>query len=320
MVAVMAETGVGTDACLAKKCLPVRVHYYWPIPDIEDMEKRQIWGRRSELVGIDLCPDRQVNLVRSLSREYGHECIWPTVPTANPAQFFLHTDIPFAFSDAAILHCLIRQNKPKRVIEVGSGGSSMVISAALRLNDQDTPSYPCEYTIIDPYPVGSVKSKLLFGISHLIEERMELTDISIYDQLQENDILFIDGSHTVRIGGDVNFAILDVLPRLKPGVRVHFHDIPIPYEYPKIYYTGRPEFRVFWTESYLLQAFLACNNRFELLLALNYFHSEHSEQLRLAFPQYDPSIHTYTGSGFWIRRIKQSEVEEKEQIRNERLS
>ena len=303
IVAEMAETGVGTDECLAKKCLPMRVHYYWPIPDIEDLEKRQIWGKRSALTGIDFHPDRQINLVRSLGREYGHECIWPTAPTADETQFYLRRDVPFAFSDAAILHGLIRQYKPKRVIEIGSGGSSRVISAALHLNHQDTPSCPCEYTIVDPYPAGSVKSKLLFGISRLVEERMELTDISLYEQLQENDILFIDGSHNVRIGGDVNFAILDVLPRLKPGVLVHFHDIPMPHEYPKIYYTGQPAFRVFWTESYLLQAFLACNDKFEVLMALSYFHSEYSEQFHAAFPQYDPSIHAYTGSGFWIRCV-----------------
>lgn len=119
---------------------------------------------------------------------------------------------------------------------------------------------------------------------------------------KKNDILFVDSSHTVRIGGDVNFLILEVLPRIKPGVLVHFHDIPIPYEYAEVYYTN-PRARMFWTESYLLQAFLALNSSYEVLLAMNYIMTDYPDDFRSAFPHYDPHRHIYVSHSFWVRRV-----------------
>lgn len=302
LVAYMAETGEGTDACLKKKSLPMRVHFYSPVPDIYELETRDIWNKKSELAGIDLQVEKQINLVDELSKKYGSECQWPLHPGHDPSQFFLHMENPFAYTDAAFLHCLIRNNKPGMIIEIGSGGSSKVISSAMRKNHSEDPEVHREYVVIDPYMSDLISEKKLWGVTRAIKEKMELTDIHLYEQLGSGDILFIDGSHAVRIGGDVNFAILDVLPRLNPGVLVHFHDIPLPYEYPKIYYTGNPKFRVFWTESYLLQAFLSQNNQFEVILALNYLHVNHQKMLLEKFSNYDPGIHYYTGSGFWIRR------------------
>jgi len=100
-----------------------------------------------------------------------------------------------------------------------------------------------EYVIIDPYPLDIIKNELK-NITKLIIEKGELLDSAFFDQLQKNDILFIDSGHTVKTGSDVNYLILDILPRIKPGVVIHFHDISLPYEYPKIYYTN-PQFRVF---------------------------------------------------------------------------
>jgi hypothetical protein len=119
--------------------------------------------------------------------------------------------------------------------------------------------------------------------------------------LGKNDVLFIDSGHTVRVGGDVNYLIPDILPRLAQGVIIHFHDIGLPYEYPKVYSTN-PKFRVFWTEAYLLQAFLCYNNEFEILLALNYLTTEHMASFRSAFPFYRPQSHGGKSGSFWIRR------------------
>ena len=77
----------------------------------------------------------------------------------------------------------------------------------------------------------------------------------------------------VRTGSDVNYAILDILPILKKGVIIHFHDIPMPFEYNKAYFTN-PNFRVFWTESYLLQAYLINNKNVEILAALKFLMTE----------------------------------------------
>jgi hypothetical protein len=137
----------------------------------------------------------------------------------------------------------------------------------------------------------------------LIKERVELTDIKLFDQLRENDVLFIDSSHTVRTGGDVNYLILDVLPRLAPGVIVHFHDISLPYEYSQVYFTN-PSFRVFWTEAYLLQAFLSLNSQYEILLAMNYLMSDCLEEFCSAFPHFEPAKNWANSGSFWIRRVR----------------
>ena len=128
-----------------------------------------------------------------------------------------------------------------------------------------------------------------------------MQDPQMFDQLQENDILFIDSGHCVRTGSDVNFLILDVLPRLSPGVVVHFHDIGLPDEYPKVYFTN-PDFRVFWTEAYLLQAFLAFNQDFEVLLAVSYLMKNHRAEFCVAFPHIDTDEYRISGS-FWLRRL-----------------
>jgi hypothetical protein len=99
----------------------------------------------------------------------------------------------------------------------------------------------------------------------------------------------------VKIGGDVNYLFLEVLPRLHPGVIVHVHDIFLPFEYRRDWVMD--EFR-FWTEQYLLQGFLTFNSEFEVLLANYYLSHYHQEHLRAVFPD----LPRWIGGSFWIRR------------------
>ncbi len=297
---MMAYTGFGTDACLKLGCLPLPVHFYSPIPDIDDLAQRKVWDRKSELTGIDFQPERQIEFLLELGRAFGSECSWPLLPTDDPYQFYLEND-SFSFGCAAATHSILRRYKPRRVVEIGSGNSSLVISSALRRNM--TEGHPARYTIVDPYPRPIIEAGLP-GVSELRKERVELLDVKFFDQLQENDVLFVDSGHTVRTGGDVNYLILDVLPRLAPGAVIHFHDIGLPYEYPKVYFTN-PQFRVFWTEAYLLQAFLSLNSKFEVLLALSYLMTDRRDTFCMAFPSYDPSQHRAISGSFWIRRISE---------------
>ena len=119
-------------------------------------------------------------------------------------------------------------------------------------------------------------------------------------RLRENDILFIDSGHCVRIGGDVNYLVLDVLPRLAPGVIVHFHDIAMPYEYSKTYAVNEC-LRKLWTEMYLVQSFLCFNTEYEVLLAMKYLMSDHNERFRDMFCHYHPEKHPDFSGSFWIR-------------------
>lgn len=298
LVKRMADTGKGTDECLKLGCLPMNVHFYSPVPDIPDLENRKVWNHKSELAGIDFRPEKQLQLLKQLGAEYGSECNWPLHPTGKDAEFYLKNS-SFSYGCAAALYTIIRHFKPRRFIEIGSGHSSKVIASALEKNKQDDSSYAYEYTIIDPYP-GEMVSKLP-AVSQLVKAKVECVDPKLFENLGKNDIVFVDSSHTVKTGGDVTFMILDVLPRLNPGVLVHFHDINLPYEYPKVYFTN-PQFRVFWTEAYLLQAFLAFNNKFEVLLAMNYLQSDHMDEFCHAFAPFKLEDNWANSGSFWIRR------------------
>jgi hypothetical protein len=175
-----------------------------------------------------------------------------------------------------------------------------VIAAALQMNEKDS-GKRAEYTVVDPFP-GDALGRLP-GVGEVLRRRVELLEADVFRTLGENDILFVDSGHTVRAGGDVNFLVLDILPVLAPGVVVHFHDIALPYEYAEVYFTN-PRFRVFWTEAYLLQAFLCHNAAYEVLLAMNFLMRDHAVAFRSAWPHYDPSIHRFPSHSFWIRRVR----------------
>ncbi len=297
-IAWMARTGVGTSECLEHGSLPLPVHFYSPVPDLDDLERRDVWARRSELPGVRFAPEAQAAYLRKVGERYGRECAWPAESAGDPRVFFTENG-QFGFGCAAALHCIVRERTPRHVVEIGSGNSSLVLLAALELNAREG-SPASGYTVVDPSPsplLGGGRS----GPTEVLAKRAELLEPEFFDRLERDDVLFIDSGHTVRIGGDVNFLILDVLPRLNPGVIVHFHDIGLPYEYPKTYATN-PRFRSLWTEAYLLQAFLACNQDFDVLLALSYLMTDRASDFRAAFPHYDPARHR-TGSGsFWITR------------------
>jgi hypothetical protein len=295
----MAETGNGTDECLEQGCLPMLVHYYSPVPDIVDLRARRVWDRRSPMAGIDMREAQQLALLAELGREFGAECRWPHEPSRDASEFYTDNS-SFSFGCAAATHALIRKLKPRRLIEAGSGFSSRVIAAALRMNERDS-GERTEYTVVDPFP-GSMLERLT-GVGNILRQRVELLEPDLFRALGENDILFVDSGHTVRAGGDVNFLVLDVLPVLAPGVVVHFHDIPLPYEYAEVYFTN-PRFRMFWTEAYLLQAFLCHSSAYEVLLAMNFVMRDHGAAFRSAWPYYDPAIHRFPSHSFWIRRVR----------------
>jgi hypothetical protein len=295
---VTAMTGQGSNVCLKNGFLPVPVHFYSPIPDIADLERRRIWDVKSSLAGINFAVEGQLRLLKELARGFSDECAWPLKPTANPADFYLENS-SFSYGCAASTHCMIRRFRPANLIEIGSGMSSRVISRALGLNSAENGS-KANYSIVDPYP-GDVITAGSLNITELVNNKVELLDPSFFDRLQPNDILFIDSGHCARIGGDVNYLFLEILPRLKQGVIIHVHDISLPYEYSKAYSVNET-FRQFWTEQYLLQSFLCFNGEYEVLLAMNYLMTDHFELFKASFPHYDPKLNPNFSGSFWMRR------------------
>jgi len=292
-----AKTGENTDECYKRVFLPVPVHFYQPIPDIKDLERRKIWEKVNKLHGIEFIPKKYLKTIKDFGTKYASECDWPNDPTNNPDDFYLNNSC-FSYGCAAVLHCMIRKYKPHNIIEIGSGNSSKIIRDAILLNEKDTKK-PINYTIIDPY--SNLNKKSFTKNTIIIKEKVEELDPKFFKILQKNDILFIDSSHVSKIGSDVNFEILEVLPILNKGAFVHFHDVNLPFEYPKVYATN-PKFRMFWTESYLLQAFLCCNKDYEIVLPMSYIQQKFDKEFRKAFPSSNKAINYGSGS-FWIRKV-----------------
>lgn len=242
----------------------VRKNFYSPIPDTRVLAaKKDFWEKEKELVGVDLNIKEQLNMLEKVFPRFRKECNFPLNKTSTPYEYYINCGA-FGLISAAVLHCMIRCFTPRTIIEVGSGNSTYVSARASLMNQNS--GQITDLVSIEPYP-NKVFKKGFPGLSKLIPRKVEEVDISFFSKLGEGDILFIDSSHVIKIGGDVNFLYLDVLPRLKKGVIVHIHDIFFPTQYPKDWIIRN---RNFWTEQYLLQAFLTYNNQFEVLWCGSY--------------------------------------------------
>lgn len=263
------------------------VHFYQPIPDTRTLPE-SLWTKASELVGIDLNDAVQLDLLRNCFPKFRDEYSnFPTLAPAEPPQFYFDNG-RFGGTDALAAYCMVRHFRPRTIIEIGSGFSSLISGQAAMRNGG--PALVC----VEPFPLGFV-ARGFPGLRSLMEKRVEDLELDFFDQLEADDFLFIDSSHTVKIGGDVNYLFLEVLPRLKPGVIVHVHDIPLPFQYRREWVLD--EFR-FWTEQYLLQAFLTYNSQFEVLLANSYLAHRYLDDLKTTFP----TSPWWGGGSFWMRR------------------
>lgn len=263
------------------------VHFYQPLPDTRLLPDA-LWSRGSEMVGIDLKEPAQLELLScSFPRFRDEYDKFPTAPTGNPHDFHLNNG-SFDGTDALVLYCMIRHFRPARIIEVGSGFSSRV-SALAALRNGNT-----QLICIDPFPPPYLEE--MPGLTKLIRKPVQEADLGVFSKLEANDILFIDSSHVVRCGSDVNYLYLDVLPRLRPGVLVHSHDIFLPMEMPRELIR---DYAFFWNEQYLLQAFLTHNAQFEVLFANAFMGTEHQSEMRETFPNSQPF---WGGGSFWLQR------------------
>lgn len=264
---------------------PIVNHYYEPL-----FNYRQL-GSRPRESKLDYNEAVQLGFLSKLTFD-------PELPAVLAAQQgdwkFHFNNGSFEDKDARAYYSLIRHNKPTRILEVGSGYSTLVALAACAKNKLEDASYSCEMTCIEPYEMPRLEKLPIT----LIRKKIEDIDPAVFASLNENDILFIDSSHIIRPGGDVNYLFLSVVPYLKSGVWVHVHDIFLPEDYPLSWL--KDEFRM-WNEQYLLEALLTGNHGFEIMCALNYLYGNHREKLEAAFPGSMSGAHRKPGS-FWIRK------------------
>ena len=183
-------------------------HFYQPIPDTRTL-KNELWLRQSELVGINMNEQKQIQLLNQFLRFKDEYDTFPRNKTSKPYQYYLNSHNFFAV-DAEILYCMIRNFKPKKIIEIGSGYSTYLSGQAILKNEEESGN-KAELIAIEPYPNEVLRSGFP-GFSKLISKKVEEIDLSEFNKLKENDILFIDSSHVLKIGNDVQYEYLEILP------------------------------------------------------------------------------------------------------------
>lgn len=265
-------------------------HFYSPINDINDVEQnnREIWNK-NEFPGVAINQkvqhDHLVDFFRFAEK-------LPFTDDKQDGFRYYYINNSYSYADAITLFCMIMKYSPKKIIEVGSGLSSCVM---LDTNEHFF-NNSIDMTFIEPYPDfffsvikpgDKEKNKVIAG-------KLQNIPLSLFESLEENDILFIDSSHVSKFNSDVNQVFFEILPRLKKGVLVHFHDIFYPFEYPHSWLLeGRS-----WNEIYMLRSFLQFNSDFEIIFMSTYVFDQYQNEISKGLPEFLKN----SGGNIWLRR------------------
>lgn len=288
--------GEAFDYAQARGLHILPVHYYSPVPDT-----RRLTGpppdARLVLGAGDLDAERGAVLVENMGARFGREFVELATKAPRGPHDYDAANSAYGPFDAFTLYAMIRDARPARMVEIGSGHSTLAAAAAVRRNLADDPGKACDYICIEPYPPDFLRPPPP-EVGKIIDKPLQDAPLVLFDNLGHGDILFIDSTHVVNFASDVVREILAILPRLASGVLIHIHDVFLPDEYPQTWiHSGR----FFWNEQYLLRAFLLFNDEFEVLLPSQFVFRSHAARLRAAlggafeFDDLGPTA-------FWLRR------------------
>lgn len=269
-------------------------HFYSPIVSVSEIRQKEaeVWKDIdiAHLAGIDFNIEGQYNLLRALNQYY------PEIPFKAHKQdglrYYFENNM-YSYTDGIVLFGLMRHLKPSTIIEVGSGFSSALM---LDVNEKYLENN-VQLHFIEPNP-----ERLYDNITqsdkqntHILPNKVQEVSPDYFEQLQKGDILFIDSTHVSKTGSDVNYIFFEILPRLRKGVWIHFHDIFYPFEYPKGWvYGGRN-----WNENYFLRAFLMHNKAYKIRLFPHFLHLHHPQVFSSM-----PLANKNKGGNIWLEKIE----------------
>jgi predicted O-methyltransferase YrrM len=273
--------------------------YYSPLPSRRNLKAtRNRWAKPSSLLGVEYDLEGMKATLADLVGRY-HAEFMDLLPYKEALQ--LGFGPGYTRLDAQVLYAMLRARKPARYVEIGSGLSTYYASLAAEMNARE--DRPMGITCVEPYPFAALKT--IPGIT-LIEEEVQAVGLELFTTLGEDDVLFIDSSHIVRLDGDVPFLFLEVLPALRRGPLVHIHDIPFPYHcpYPAEYWVYEGVWPKWWNESMLLHALLCGNKQFAVSLSTPLIRHHDESFLKQLIADYQPiDEEPNTFSSIWLKRV-----------------
>jgi predicted O-methyltransferase YrrM len=267
-------------------------HYYSPVVDPDELLAAQRPSRNiapEEIAGIELSLARMTDWWR---RNADTIRSTPFPEAESPAYRYYAANTMYPLGDAAVLRAMILEQRPQRIVEIGSGFSS-----ACMLDTIDEAGLQTELTFIEP-DAGRLRSLLRpadAGRARIIEAQVQDVQLDEFEALGEGDVLFIDSSHVLKTGSDVHRELFEILPTLAPGVLVHFHDIDYPFEYPDLFLFER---RYSWNEAYAVRAFLMYNADYRVEFMTAMFRRLATDLVHETFPPFDEK----PGASLWVRK------------------
>lgn len=270
----------------------VRNHYYSALPDTGSFDERW-WTSIPYQSAFARIQKADTETIFSNILKWSQDL--QSLPREAQSGFYWNNDM-FPPLDAIVLYGMLREYRPRQLVEIGSGLSTQI---ALMAASQSQTKITC----IEPYPAPSLLA-LEPTLKALIKLPVQQAPMDVFTSLQAGDFLFIDTTHTVKLGSDVNYLIFNVLPQIKPGVYIHIHDIFLPYEYPKRWYD---EISIFWNEQYLVLAYLLENPNIEILLPNYWLSHKYKEMLKERFVDFDiwgltNNLGGASGASLWLRK------------------
>ncbi len=273
-------------------------HFYSPVVDPADISLRrdELWPKEPVVLGIDWNDAGHERVLADEFPRFMPEYDYPELLQDSPdlAQFYT-CNSQFSWLDSRALFVLLRAWRPRRMVEVGSGYSTL-LSADVNRRFLDL---GMSFTCIEPYPRPFLtRAGGLTGVERLLIERVERLGLDPFLELEAGDVLFIDSSHVAKTGSDVNFLFFEVLPRLAAGVRIHIHDIHLPHEYPVEWVIDENRS---WNEQYLVRALLMYTTGFRVVFGCRYAFHRFPELVRGALAH--PKGRAFGGGSLWIERL-----------------